>query len=312
MRNRLNNIPIWIINSITVISGVITIIAPIIASLTFIVNRSMPNTIVIATVVVLIMFIIILFIRLKKYRSLAENRMKITSDNYHKLLCEARDTYFDIMHEHKKNTLTIDGLTALYKEKLIKMLDHLCKILGSFTNRDISACIKLICYDNENEDIDINNAKLVTFCRSSGSNTDRNSYEKKMPILLKDNTDFNDIISTDTDKDYFYQKNLKDYAKQLKKLNRSYRNTNELWESYYTGTIVVPIRIEFRRLYHIKREDAYHIIGFLCVDSLNEDAFTEKQEKYNVDIVRSFADLIYILLGQYRHYLKKLTSDSSI
>ena len=103
-----------------------------------------------------------------------------------------------------------------------------------------------------------------------------------------------------------FQEALSEYKKELEKIGKTYRNTNENWSKYYQGTIVVPIRIEFKRLYHQKKNESYHIIGFLCVDSMSTDAFTEEQENYNVDIVKSYADIIYLLLSQYKHYLKKL------
>ena len=55
---------------------------------------------------------------------------------------------------------------------------------------------------------------------------------------------------------------------------------------------------------NINKSATYDIIGFLCVDSLATDAFLPKQEVFNCNIVRAFADNIYVLLGQYAHYLK--------
>jgi len=190
------------------------------------------------------------------------------------------------------------------------ILDNLCEVLNSFTQRKISACIKLITYNEAEEIINIDNASLVTFCRSNNSDTDRQNYENhNKVILLKDNTDFREIVSNGNDKDYFYQGDLEAYDKLLQKTGKHYDNTHKDWYNYYAGTIVVPIRIEFKLLYHQNKDDEYHILGFVCVDSKSKDAFTEQYEKYNVDVVKAYADLIYILLGQYRHYLKKLTAN---
>lgn len=306
MRKRFQDIPLWVINLITIISGVITIATPV---FTFILSRKKeysPSRYVVASFVVLGLFSVIMFLRLRKYRSLAKRRMEITSDNYHRLLLRARNTFFDVMHSQKTNSLTIGGLSEKYKHELSNILDNLCKVMNSFTNKEISACIKLISFVDAEETINVDNAKLVTFCRSNNSDTERDQYEQGKEILLKDNTDFYEIVSQDNDKEYFYQRDLEKYDEQLKKVGKHYENSNKTWQKYYAGTIVVPIRIEFSRLYYLKKNDAYHILGFLCIDSISKDAFSEQQEKYNVDVVRSFADIIYILLSQYRHYLKKL------
>ena len=90
----------------------------------------------------------------------------------------------------------------------------------------------------------------------------------------------------------------------FKHYKRRYENTNVNYLNSYKSTIVVPIRIETEKLYDIKNKNKYNVIGFLCVDSLSTDAFLSKQEKFNCNIVKAFANNIYVLLGQYAHYLK--------
>lgn len=311
MKEKLHNMPLWVINLITVVSGIITIITPIATLIASMQVSIPPAWYSILTIIVLIGFILILFLRVRKYRSIAINRMEIASGNYQKLMNDALKQFFSIMHSHKKKTLTVSELTNTYMAKLSTILDNLCEVLSSFTQRKISACIKLITYNDAEEIINIDNASLVTFCRSNNSESGRQNYEhRNKEILLKDNTDFREIISNDNDKDYFYQGDLEGYDKLLKKTGQRYDNTHKDWYNYYAGTIVVPIRVEFKLLYHQNKDDEYHILGFVCVDSKSKDAFTEPYEKYNVDVVKAYADLIYILLGQYRHYLKKLTTQT--
>ena len=107
---------------------------------------------------------------------------------------------------------------------------------------------------DEDEVIDAEKAKLVTFCRSENSDTDRENYEKHgHEIFYKYNTDFWEIVSKEFDKDYFYQGDLERYAKQLEAVGKKCRNTNEQWSRYYKGTISVSIRIEFRKLFKKQR-----------------------------------------------------------
>lgn len=299
------DLPLWLINWITVISGVVTILGSSAAFVLPFFFKFSLTVWYIVLVFVLLFFLIIVFLRMRKYAQIEVKRMKTISYHYHQFLHRSKDLFFDTMHSHKTDSLTEKSLTESCKLNLTIMLDDLCNVMNSYTEQKISACIKLISYPKEEEVIDKDNATLVTFCRSSKSDFGRSDYEKQSQseIFIKDNTDFFEII--DDNKRYFYQGNLEKYDEKLKEVGLKYRNSNDFWYKYYKGTIVVPIKIEFDKLYHQKENNAYHIIGFLCVDSLSTDAFEERQEKYNVDILLSFADVVYVLLGQYRHYLKK-------
>ncbi len=75
---------------------------------------------------------------------------------------------------------------------------------------------------DEDEVIDAEKAKLVTFCRSANSDTDRENYENMgMRFIAKYNTDFWEIVSKEFDKDYFYQGDLERYAKQLEAVGKN-------------------------------------------------------------------------------------------
>lgn len=304
------------INFFTVASFLLSIVIPLITLIFSHFNGFNLTIVQFIVVFMLLLATLIVGIRALKYRNLANDRMKITSETYHNLLHNARNVYFHVMHQHKTKQLTVSLLTDTYKAELQNVLDSLCGIMESFTKRDISACIKLIEYSNQTrrtgrnrDEVVSNDIRLSTFCRSTNSDSGRSEYEvaNKRPIVLKENTDFFEIISTENTKNYFYQGNLPKYADELHKLGKAYNNTNPDWSRYYRSTIVVPIRIEFKLLYHQKKNDAYHVIGFLCVDSMYTDAFTSKQERYNVEVARSFADIVYVLLSQYRHYLTKLS-----
>lgn len=309
MREKLNAVPLWFINLLSIISAIITILSPIVVIISAVRGQFTYNILAVATIITLLAFILLLLLRMRKYRKLAFDRMSITSENYHRFLHRVRNVYFDVMYSHKKNTLNENQLSTTYKTFLSAILDNLCDIMESFTGRKVSACIKLISYSEDEEIINVDNAKLITFCRSAHSDTGREVYEEATKgILLKENTDYLEIVSTENAKNYFYQGDLERYSKKLEEVGKSYNNTDKNWSKFYKGAIVVPIQIKCKRLYDQNRDEAWHIIGFLRVDSLSKDAFMKKQEKYNVDILRSYSDVMYILLGQYKHYLKKLTN----
>lgn len=307
-KEKLHNTPLWLINLISILSGVVTIITPIIGIVATIITGEKIGTITKVAFVSVFSFACILFFRMKKYRQLALKRMSVTSEKFHRLTHESRNVFFDVLHSYKTKSLTENELDTLYQKYIGNVLDDLCEVLNSFTEKKICACVKLFTYTEDEEIIDKNYSKLVTFCRSRNSSTNRNNYvsRNKKEIFLKDNTDFRDIVDDEKEKDYFYEADLKKYDEELKKIGEKYRNTNDNWEQYYRGTIVVPIQIEFKRLYHQKKNDSYHLIGFVCVDSLDTDAFKEEQEKYNVDIVKAYADLIYVFLDEYKYYMKRL------
>lgn len=310
MKNFGEKIPLGWINFITVISGIATVISTIISLLLAVSsnNAETPSPILpyyIISIICIGLFCIVLYLRMRKYQKISVERLS-TSQQYHKLAHDTRDLYYETLHAYRLQQLSIETLSNLYVSKLTCILNLLCDILKKHTTKDICACIKLIQYNDSQDTLDMGTAKLETFCRSGNSSTNRGEYEKTLEIKLSDNTDYLEIIDGTSEKNYFYQSSLSAYDKLLQEQGRSYKNTNINWKRYYEGVIIVPIRIETKKLYHIKRDNSYHIIGFLCVDSESKDAFPTKHETYYAEIVKAFGDVIYILLSQYKYYLNKL------
>lgn len=125
---------------------------------------------------------------------------------------------------------------------------------------------------------------LCSFCRSKNSDKNRKANDaiRTKSIKISDNTDFYDILDekSENTNSYFYQGNLPQYDKDLKKAGKRYRNTTE----------------------------DYDIVGFLCVDSLSTNAFrnTNFDKENNTNIVKSFAAEIYIILNKYNFYLQRI------
>lgn len=305
--NFFENIPTYVINAITVISFVAMPLSFLGQLILIWFNKIEKFSFNWVYVIIIAAIVLISFAKIKKYHSLSYTRMKVLSVNFSDFLKRSQTIYFDVMKLYKEGHLSLPVLKDKYETELVKILDCLCNIMQNYTGRDIKACIKIINYDNPNNQIDINKATVSTLCRSSNS-TDRGDYEvDNEPIYIKRNTDFREIVdeTINTGKPYFYVRDLGAYAKLLKKSNRKYENSNKDYMDYYTGTIVMPIRIETKKLYNIQKKEKYDVIGFLCVDSTAPDAFMNGQEVFNCNIVRAFADNIYVLLGQYAHYLKK-------
>lgn len=305
MEKFFNKIPLWFINAISVISGFLTIITAIISFFAIFNNSSLIYRI---TIITLCFFIFLLLVRIKKYQKISFEKQYTSAFVYHKLTHESRNLYFDIMRTHKDKVENIRNLTDAYQSHLSNLLEQLCDLMEKYCGQKISSCIKLI----TKPDSTIDDAILMTFCRSLKSATSRGSYETTQnPIKIRDNTDFLDIIDSvnGANRHYFYHGDLREYDKKLREDGKHYRNSNPDWENDYIGAIVVPIQIEHKRLYDSKKEDSYHVIGFLCIDSKSTSAFLPRHEKSYVNIVQSFADIFYILLSQYQHYLKLINEN---
>ena len=306
MERLFNKIPLWVINALSLISAILTILTTFVTIFSLFKGWKKNYIFVFF---VLCLFIIVLVLRIRKYQKIAFDIQLKTSFVYHRLTHLSRDLYFDVMRYHKDQTENIRILTDMYKSQLSFLLSYLCEMMEKYCGQKTSSCIKLIAHP----DAKIEDITLTTFCRSMASDTTRGLYEINHEIKLADNTDFLYIVdpNRDSNLNYFCKGNLKDYAKELKqKQGKKYRNTNPNWEDDYIGTIVVPIQIEHKRLYDSPLEESFHIIGFLCIDSKSSSAFLKRQEQANVDMLKSFADIMYILLSQYQHYLKKMSENS--
>lgn len=313
--NFFEKIPNSLINFLGVASGIITILTPIVGFL------AMFNTIkdnkngyavywIFAIILIVFVSMIILLMRyVIKYKKLLLKTRKVTTNNYFKLTRNFRNSYFDILSLKKQKKLTVELLVREINSFLGKALNDICEIFSEFTNQEVSACIKYI--DGFEDSIDRETATITTLMRSDNSDSKRSEWDNinSGSIYVKDNTDFYDILSphSRSRKSYFYQRNLVEYSEYLKKKGDSYNNTTKNWDKYYRATIVVPISVANKRLYYKNDNACYNVLGFLCIDSLSTDAFLEREEKYNINIAQAFAAEIYVILNQYKYYLKKLT-----
>lgn len=305
------NVPIGIINFITIVSGIITIVTPIIGIISLkglYPEKNVTFVIYIITVVVLFAMLVIMFRYMIKYRKLLMGVRQVSTECFHNLTKNFRDSYLDILSHQKNGTLTVELLTEKIENYLQSSLDDICRIYKEFTYQDVSACIKYI--DSVGE-VDRETATIKTFVRSSGSEPKRNENDDNItsPIYVKDNTDFYSILSPNSSnrKSYFYQRNLVKYAEDAERGGYIYNNSTNNWQNYYKSTIVVPISIANRRVFYSASNHCYDVIGFLCIDSLSTDAFLEKDEKYNLAVARAFAAEMYVIMNQYKHYLTKIT-----
>lgn len=262
----------------------------------------------------IILLITIMFMRSKiiQYKTSLRIRMKNDAANYYGLLHDFRNFYFDILSYHKNKKLNKDFLTEKTRAYLIQSLDRLCNIYSAYTGSKFNACIKLIGKENENvnfDKIDKDNATVYTFVRSSNLSKKREDSSNNMPVLIKENTDFLYVIDPPSfyNKQYFYEGDLHLFDKELRKDGFKYENTTKNYWDFYHAAIVVPIRISHSHLYFTKPTKLYdyHIVGFLCIDTLSTQAFISEHEEQFIEIAKSFAANFYLVMNKYNFYLQK-------
>ena len=269
-------IPIGFINLITIISGVVTIVTPIIGLIGL--KRIFPDKksfwiIYVVTIVVFIAMLFIMFRYMTKYRKLLVVVRGITTERFFSLTRNFRDTYFDILSYKKTEKLTVELLTEKIEKFLQSALDDICSIYKEFTYQNVSACIK---YIDSIEDVDRETATIKTFVRSSDTVPARIEYDDNNPkeVYVKDNTDFYSILSPNSSnrKSYFYQSDLVKYKKDCEKNKDCYNNTTKNWEQYYKATIVVPIGVANKRLFfntQLTISEIADLSGFASIATFN-------------------------------------------
>ena len=267
---------------------------------------------IIALSFVLVMY----FIRNQKLKTERMNERKLVSKKYYELLHDYRNTINEMECYYKKRTLTVESLTLMVKGFLKDGLGCLSDTLTYMTGYEVCSCVKSI-LGGGFDTIEYRDARVKTFVRSQNTKAERKSYDvnKFEGVKISENTDFMEIVSEDRigNDSAFYQPNLKEYDMQLRPINKSYQNTTPRWEEYYIGTIVVPIRIANNKLFYTNAEKSYNTLGFLCVDSMSDKAFSIKQKENYINIVKSYAAMFYNIMNKYKFYLSQLTtgSDSS-
>lgn len=317
IEKRLNQIPEWFINLLSVLSSLIGILTPIIGF--FKIKRNIQAGIIsdISTQLlfiftcVFVSLMILMLLRVRKYRKLLMLARKSMSEDIYKFLHDFRNLYFSLTKSHKNKEDSITILTNEVRKYMEDSLDYLCDTLNSFTRKKICGCIKIIETEKGklSNNIKLEEATIRTFARSRNTdyNRGRNDKSKIGPKLI-DNTDFFEIIdpSEENSMPYFYKRDLVRYQKELDNIGKTYKNTTSNWQKYYRGTIVAPIRIAREHLYYTEDDGYYDILGFLCVDSMSTRAFLKNQERFNCSIVKAYAAEMYVVLSKYRYYLQQI------
>lgn len=185
-----------------------------------------------------------------------------------------------------------DYITEFYKSLFADCLD----------NNNICVCIKLIKTDSIFDENYID-WKMDTIARSASTPQARSTIDKK-PVSIRENSDFQVILSDKYKDELFSFSNMKNIKDDfLMTYEIPYNNSRgDDFLDHYKSTIVVPIKIDGRYasekisnyVKNIKEKDI--ILGFLCIDSLKTFE-TDKEKRIfsvGVEYAKSFGDSLYL------------------
>ena len=181
----------------------------------------------------------------------------------------------------------------------ISFLDELAEVMSSYVSYEVSACVKLV-VDCADEEGNTDSGQIVTLARNTKSDEGRSKISISEPVPIEQNSDFYDIVNgSNRDKvPYFYVPNLKTYSKLIEEISNGqhqYLNSTSNWWNYYIGTAVVPIGSVTPK----RNVKGYTVWGFLCVDSLEEKAFTWNQKDINIKMLQGFASIYSMAVKEY-------------
>ena len=222
---------------------------------------------------------------------------------FHSVFHEIRNSSTKVLNQ----TVTdVESLDDYFKKEEQDICTKAETFFSTLWNKDTCVCIKLLSADDLYND-DYSNWKVYTYARGNSSNNINQmgrTQNDRTPVLITENTDFEIIVNGTVP---FYvcenmEKIKEDFLTTYKMVYKNSRENNgEPFSKYYNSTIVLPIRIEIDKI-RMKKGNClgYHLLGFLCVDTLEPFLGEDKQLfRIGTEYAKSIADSLYNQLLNY-------------
>ena len=296
-------------NTIILIIDFIANIVGIVTSLH--ISKCIGLVIIVLSIIALIIWISIIILNIfKASKAISIYKSKTIEKNInivailHNILHFIRDSSSNIEFQSINNVETLDNF---FRQLEINMCTNIESMYKQIWNKETCVCIKLLSVDDLYNS-DYKSWKLYTFARGNSVKNIKQSgrtRDDNYPVFITDNTDFEIIVEGVID--YFVCENMVDINNYFKKTyNREYHNTrNKKGDitKYYNSTIVLPIRIETKQR-KLKNGNCinYHLLGFLCIDTLEPFNKNDKEEFYlGVEYAKAIVDSMYHQILNYFH-----------
>lgn len=223
----------------------------------------------------------------------------------HSIFHDIRDSSSNVLKQRVSDVESLDSYFKASEKNICTSIEGLFKTLW---NKETCACIKMISASDLYND-DYRSWKIYTYSRGNASNSysqkERSKYDQ-IPVQITENSDFEIIIKGKVN--YFVCENMSNIHIDFKEsYDMEYKNSRENQEGgtakYYNATIVLPIRIQIKYRRKSKGNcDGYHLLGFLCIDTLS---YFDKEDKQlfllGVEYAKSISDSLY---NQILNYFK--------
>jgi len=288
--------------------GLISLLSGLLSIWAFIQGKT-DNITIFALLTISSIFVAALW-KLLKFRKVAANRLTDFSNAFHSFTDTLRDDYYSIMSLYAKNKLTSAQLTIMAEATCQIAVDIISTALSASTGEKVCVSIKYFPRPVSNKStkkLEVDDYVLATLCRSANSSQERHNHRL---MRVGDNSGFQSIVKYQNN--HFRAQDLEKYINDTESSGSGgFRTTNSSWRSFYRALITVPIRIN-RSLLPPPRGTSvsgYHIIGLLCADTMSTSAFKGDDElNAYTNLLKSYADALYIYLERVDFYLEKLSS----
>jgi hypothetical protein len=195
---------------------------------------------------------------------------------------------------------------AQIKSCFIQFSTKLAEAFSKVTNGRSSVSIKILEDDFKTHHYD---ARIGNFVRDNTSFSTRSNPTYQSPMTIEENTDFKEICQNlrygHEHIGHFFSNNLlkdalkgyknsrfgHEFYEVIKRKNNAegYRLLKQIWSLEYRSSIVVAI-------YPLNPDKEYELIGFLCIDSPNFNAYLD----CDIDILYGFGAALF----KYRDLIK--------
>ena len=227
-----------------------------------------------------------IFVIVEKTTGMRANKAVHFISGYKKFL-EHYTGYLLYFEDQCKKITSVEELYSTTSSCLKALVDDVSDVLSRTTGKKVRACIKA--FPEKYEHHDTFRMELMTFCRSDKTLIE-SAEERASRVPVHENTDFK-LIMVGT-YPYFAFNNLKNFKKETK---IEYENSTEKWDKKYLATIVFPIS---KHISTYKSKDSFEVLGFLCVDTINTQAFSGDVGPMCIDFIASLSHLLYTFLDK--------------